>query len=111
MCVVVNRGYRSSEVVSCPFGTVGAVFLKVSFSDGELAELDAVRGDVPRATWVRILVRSTCADITGREQEAARDGRPRPRRVVALDGVPRVRASAAALRDARAALDRLSSGE
>jgi hypothetical protein len=80
--------------LSCPFGTVGAVFLKVSFSDGELAELDAVRGTVPRATWVRILVRSTCADIRAREQEAARDGRPRPRRVLALDGVPiaRVRA-------------------
>jgi hypothetical protein len=70
------------------------VFLKVSFSDGELAELDALRGRVPRATWVRDLVRGTCAEVRAREQAAVQDGRPRPRRVLAIDGVPiaRVRA-------------------
>lgn len=33
------------------------MLLKVTFTDAELAAIDSVRGGVPRATWIRRLVR------------------------------------------------------
>lgn len=33
---------------------MGTVLMKVTFSDEELARIDAVRGQTPRATWVRL---------------------------------------------------------